>query len=214
MIETEGTILFAVRHGETEWNAVGKQQGHLDSPLTQTGIKQAEALAIGLQGKGIEVLYSSDLGRALQTAHIIADKLSLEVNVDHRLRERHLGSMQGLTKEEFRRQYPDEWAAFDSGDPDYCFPGGESVRQRHVRSVACVEELAPRDPDLTVLVVAHGGVLNSLFYKAIGISLSEPRRFSLFNAAINSFSVCGDSWRLDTWGDTCHLRGMLTLDDN
>ena len=214
MIDPEPTTLFAVRHGETEWNVVGKQQGHLDSPLTQSGITQAHALADGLHGKGIEVVYSSDLGRALQTAQIIAARLDLDVDLDPRLRERHLGSMQGLTKDEFRQQYPDEWAAFDSGDPDYCFPGGESARQRYERSVACVEELAQRNPGRKLLVVAHGGVLNGLFYKAIEIPLSDPRRFSLFNAAINRFSVCGDSWHLDTWGEIAHLRGMPTLDDN
>jgi len=214
MEDTETTSVFVVRHGETEWNLSGEQQGHLDSQLTESGIKQAHALAEGLLRKGTEIIYSSDLGRAVQTAEIIGAKLGLGINVDHRLRERHLGSMQGLTKKEFRRLYPDEWSAFDSGDPDYCFPGGESARQRYERSVACVEELAQRHPGGKLLVVTHGGVLNSLFYYALRIPLTEPRRFSLFNAAINSFSVCGDYWRLDIWGDTSHIRGMTTLDDN
>jgi 2,3-bisphosphoglycerate-dependent phosphoglycerate mutase len=182
--------------------------------LWNFSLKQAHALADGLLGRGIEVLYSSDLGRALQTAEIIGAKLNLSINVDPRLRERHLGSMQGLTKEEFQRRCPEEWAAFDTGDPDYVFPGGESARQRYERSVACVEELAQRHPKDNVLVVTHGGVLNGLFYKAIDIPLFKPRRFSLFNAAINSFSVKNDSWRVDTWGETSHLGGMNTLDDN
>ncbi len=214
MNSTEPTILYAVRHGETEWNLAGRQQGHLDSPLTESGIKQAPALADGLLAKGIDVLYSSDLGRALHTSELIGTKIALPVNTDRRLSERHLGTMQGLTKEAFRQQFPGEWADFHSGDPDYCFPGGESARQRYERSVSCVEDLAQRYPGQTVLVVTHGGVLNGLFYKATRIPLSEPRQFSLFNAAINSFSVCGDSWRLESWGDTCHLRGMPTLDDN
>lgn len=214
MSDTETTILFAVRHGETEWNLVGKQQGHLDSALTETGIKQAHSLASGLSGKDIHVLYSSDLGRAVQTAEIIAAGLGLEVNIEARLRERHLGSMQGLTKNEFRARFPQEFAAFDSGDPDYEFPGGESARQRYEHSIACCVELAARHPGGRVLMVAHGGVLNSLFYHALGIALTEPRRFSLFNAAINNFSVSGDRWRLNTWGDTSHLQGITTLDDN
>jgi probable phosphoglycerate mutase len=208
------TLIFAVRHGETEWNVIGKQQGHMDSPLTERGIQQAHALAEGLAGHGIEVVYSSDLGRALKTAELIGAKLGLSVQSDERLRERHLGSLQGLTKEEFRHRYPDEWARFDSGDPDYCLPGGESARQRYDRTVDYVKDLARLHTGQTVLIVAHGGVLNGLFYRAIGIPLSEPRRFSLFNAAINIFSVCGDSWRLDTWGETSHLKGMETLDDN
>ena len=214
MTDTETRILFAVRHGETEWNLIGKQQGHLDTPLTDSGIKQAHALADGLFGKGIEILYSSDLGRTVQTAEIIGAKLGLRVNVDHRLRERHLGSMQGMTKTEFRDHFPKEFAAFDSGDPEYVLPGGESAQQRFDTCIACCIELAARHPGGRILLVAHGGVLNSLFCYTLCIPLSDPRRFSLFNAAVNSFSVCGDSWRLDTWGDISHLQGMNTLDDN
>jgi len=206
--------MFAVRHGETEWNLVGKQQGHLDSPLTEAGIKQAHWLAAGLQGRGIEVLYSSDLGRAVQTAEIIGAALGLEVNIDQRLCERHLGAMQGMTKREFRAQFPKESARFETGDPDYVLPGGESARQRYERCVDACTDLVARHPGGHVLMVAHGGVLSSLFYRALGIDLTEPRRFSLFNAAINRFSVHGGQWRLDTWGDTSHLKGVTTLDDN
>jgi probable phosphoglycerate mutase len=213
MSSSKTTTLFTVRHGETEWNLVGRQQGHLDSPLTQTGIEQAHALAGSLLGRGIEVIYSSDLGRAAQTAAIIGAKLGLSATIDRRLRERHLGLMQGKTRSEFRDQYPEEFAAFASRDPDYVPPGGESARQRLERSVACCTELAARHPDGRILIVTHGGVLMGLFYHTLGIPLSEPRRFSLFNAAINSFSVCGDSWRLNTWGDISHLRGKTTLDD-
>ena len=88
------------------------------------------------------------------------------------------------------------------------------ARQRYERTVGCVEELARRHRGRTVLVVAHGGVLNGLFYRAVGLPLSEPRRFSLFNAAINRFMIAGGDWRLDTWGDVAHLGAMSTLDDN
>lgn len=214
MSENETTILFVVRHGETEWNLIGKQQGHLNSPLTESGIKQAHALAAGLTDMGIKILYSSDLGRAVQTAEIIGACLGLGVTIDQRLRERHLGSLQGLTMREFHEQFPEEFAAHTSGDPDYILPGGESARQRFERCVACCVELAARHAGQRVLVVTHGGVLMSLFYHALGIPLTDPRRFSLFNAAINRFTICGDSWRLETWGDISHLREMTALDDN
>jgi probable phosphoglycerate mutase len=207
-------LIFAVRHGETEWNLAGRQQGHQDSPLTDRGKQQARALANGLAGRGIEIIYTSDLGRAFKTAEIIGEKLELAVQADPRLRERHLGSLQGLTMEDFQCRYPQEWAPFNSYDPDYCFPGGESARQRYDRTGACVGQIAGRHAGQTVLIVGHGGTLNSLFCRATGIPLSQPRCFSLFNAAINSFSVSGNTWRLDTWGETGHLREMETLDDN
>jgi len=210
----KSTLIYVVRHGETEWNLIGKQQGRMDSPLTNRGTQQAIALAKGLVNRGIEFIYSSDLGRALKTAKLISASLELPIQIDKRLRERHLGSLQGLTKKEFRYQHIEEWEKFNSGDPDYCFPGGESARQRFKRTVTCVEELAKLHTGQTILIVAHGGVLNSLFYKSISIPLSDPRKFSLFNAAINSFSISGDSWCLDTWGEISHLQGLNTLDDN
>ena len=214
MTDPPPTSVFAVRHGETEWNLIGKHQGHLDSPLTERGTQQTRALAAGLVGRGIESVYSSDLGRALRTAEPICAELGLSVQTDERLRERHLGSLQGLTKEKFRHRYPDECRQFGSGDPDYCLPGGESIRQLYERTVGCIEDLAEKHTGKTVLIVSHGGVLNGLFYRAVSLPLSEPRRFSLLNAAISNFSVCGDLWRLETWGETSHLRGLVALDYN
>jgi len=210
---TARTCLYAVRHGETEWNRAGKAQGHFDSPLTESGVLQAKALATALVGRGIEVIYSSDLGRAMQTASAIGQALGLEVHTDTRLRERHLGVMQGRTPDEIRQEFPEVWEGCTSGDPDFCFPGGESARQRYERNVAFAEAIAARHAGKTILVVAHGGVLNSFFTRALCIPLPEPRRFSLFNAAINQFSVRADDWRLESWGDTHHLSDTPPLDD-
>lgn len=196
----DSTILFAVRHGETEWNLAGKFQGHLDSPLTESGIQQAQALADDLAGRGIEALYSSDLGRAMQTAHIIGERLELPVHADECFRERRLGILQGMSKGEFREKYPNEWAAFASGEPDYEVPGGESAKQLYTRCIERGIELAGRHVGQRILIVSHGGVLRSFFYHALCIPLTTPRRFSVFNAAINCFTVSKDRWRLDTWG--------------
>jgi len=208
------TVLYAVRHGETEWNLVEKQQGHLDSPLSATGIKQAQFLADGLAKKSIDVLFSSDLGRALQTAEIIARRLSLEVHKNARLRERHLGILQALTRKEFVERYPIEAVLYDSNNPDYVLPQGESTRQLFNRCIQCAEDIARENAGKNVLIVAHGGVLRSFFHKATNTPLMEPRRFSLFNAAINSFSISDGQWRLDTWGEIAHLQDIQALDDN
>ena len=214
MNNSQSTLVYVVRHGETEWNLAGKQQGHLDSPLTALGIKQAYALGEGLMNRGIEFIISSDLGRASKTSEIIASKLKLSVTTNELLRERHLGSLQGLTKEEWRNKYPNEWTLYKSGDPDYCFPGGESARQRYNRAINCVELLAEQYKRKVILLVTHGGILSGLFYHATGLPLTVPRRFSLFNASISSFSIDRNIWKMLTWGETQHLQGLETLDDN
>jgi probable phosphoglycerate mutase len=213
MNDSKTTTIIVVRHGETEWNRCGRQQGHLDSPLTDLGVRQAKAIAAGLADREIHALYSSDLGRALQTARIIGQRLSLDVVTDSRLCERRLGALQGLTRKEFADRYPEQAAAFSSGNPDYALPGGESARQQYHRVVECVQELATRHPGQGIAIVTHGGVLKSLFHQAINLPLGGLRRFSLFNASINTFSVNDGHWRLDTWGDIYHLKGIDTLDD-
>src|SRR5512145_1031700 len=159
-------VVYAVRHGETEWNAEGRQQGHLDSPLTPIGVRQAELLAESLTKKKIDVLYSSDLGRALQTAEIIANRLSLSIHRDMRLRERNLGILQGLTRDQFETQYPEESLRFNAADPDYSLPGGESLRQLFDRCVACAEDIVAKNASKNILMVSHGGVVRSFYHKA------------------------------------------------
>ncbi len=214
MDDGKRTIVFAVRHGETEWNLIGRSQGHLDSPLTDRGVKQAQALAKRLCGEGIEVIYSSDLGRASQTADIIASELDRPVHIDRRLRERHLGLLQGMTQAEFRERFSEEYTALVSGDPDYAITGGESARQRYERCIGCCTELVARHRGSRMLLVMHGGLLMSLLYYTLRIPMTEPRRFSIFNGAFNSFSITRDRWHLDSWGDISHLREMTTLDDD
>src|ERR1700731_205740 len=94
------TTLLLVRHGETDWNAEGKLQGHPHRPLNEYGRQQAEALAASFSTGSIDALYASDLSRARETAEILGAKLGLGVEVDPDLREKNWGNWEGLTSEE------------------------------------------------------------------------------------------------------------------
>jgi 2,3-bisphosphoglycerate-dependent phosphoglycerate mutase len=192
---------------------MGRQQGHLNSPLTANGIKQAQLLAGGLAKKHIDILYSSDLGRAMQTAEFVANRLSLDIHADARLREGHLGIMQGLTRREFEERYPEEAARFNVRDAEYVLPGGESLSQLFNRHIGCAEEIVRNHPGKSVLIVGHGGVLRSFFHKATHAPLGGPRRFSLYNASINAFLISDGEWNLATWGEIAHLKDLKALDD-
>jgi probable phosphoglycerate mutase len=211
------TTIIAVRHGETEWNKIAKQQWHLDSCLTELGIRQAQAMANGLKKLAIDHFYSSDLGRALQTASIISETINKKYVPDSRLRERNLGILQGLTKIEFSEKYPEDSKKFYGNNPDYRIPGGESEHDRYMRCVSCIEELSKKYSGKKILIVAHGGVLASFLHKALEIPFTSKRNFSLFNASINVFSISENSeWKLETWGDVSQLLsdGLVFLDDN
>jgi 2,3-bisphosphoglycerate-dependent phosphoglycerate mutase len=199
------THLILVRHGQTEWNIKGIRQGHLDSKLTDGGIAQAKALGARLVREKFTALYSSDLGRAVQTAKAIADLTGHEIVTDARLRERHLGIFQGLNAEEITQKYPEERRHFRTMGPDYVIPGGESMRQQVARNVAFLSELAERHQGEQIVVVTHGGVVSGFFRHTLEIPLEAPRRFEFVNAGLNVFAREGDTWMLLTWGDVSHL---------
>lgn len=210
----EKAEIIVVRHGETIWNLDGRRQGHLDSPLTAIGVAQAQAIARRLSSQSLSLLYSSDLGRAYETAKIIENSTGAKIIVDERLRERHLGIFQGLKTEEVQRAYPDEYRLHKTLGPDYAIPGGESMRQQVERNLACLEEIALRHLGETIVVVTHGGVLSGLFRHVLSIPLEAPRRFEFYNGSINTFTYEHGSWMLCTWGDLSHLDSSLAGDDS
>lgn len=199
------THLIVVRHGETEWNIAGIRQGHLDSRLTARGMAQAKALAQRLARERFTALYSSDLGRAVQTAMSVADLTGHEVVTDARLRERHLGIFQGLNADEILRRFPEERRMLRTLGPDYVIPGGESMRQQVDRNVAYLTELAHKHSGETIVVVTHGGVVSGFFRHTLEIPLDAPRRFEFVNAGLNVFAHEDAIWLLLTWGDVSHL---------
>ena len=159
------TRILLARHGETEWNRLGRWQGHADPPLNDTGRQQAETLAAQLDDDGISSVYSSDLRRASETAGIVAERLGLPVTEDPALREIDVGSWSGLTREEVRERYPEGFARWLAGDIGH---DGETREQLEDRVVGAVERIAQAHPDEHVLVVTHGGAIRALRRHAAG----------------------------------------------
>ena len=209
------TQIIIVRHGQTEWNIKKIRQGHLDSPLTAKGRVQARALGERLAREKFTAIYSSDLGRAVNTAAEVAKVTGHEIVTDTRLRERHLGIFQGLNGEEIETKFPEERRLFRTSGPDYVIPGGESMRQMVARNVAYLSELAEKHDGESVLVVTHGGVVSGFFRHTLEIPLEAPRRFEFVNAGINVFARDNGHWMLLTWGDVSHLSpGAATEGDD
>ena len=159
------TRILLARHGETEWNRLGRWQGHADPPLNETGRRQAEALAAQLEGDGIVAVYSSDLRRAGETARIVADRLGLEVTERRALREIDVGSWSGLTRDEVRERFPDGFARWLAGEIGH---DGETREALTRRVVAAVEAIAHDHPGESVLVVTHGGSIRAVRRHAAG----------------------------------------------
>jgi probable phosphoglycerate mutase len=206
--------LIIIRHGETLWNVKGKKQGQLDSPLTSLGIKQAKALAQRLTQESFTSLYTSDLGRASETARYIAARTNHEVFLERGLRERNFGIFQGLTDEQIKNEYPAEYSSHLADKVDYVIPDGESLRQFYARGTVCLESLTARHAGQTITIVTHGGVIDGWFRFIFNLPLETPRKAKLWNASINCIvheNAVG--WTLHTWGDVNHVKSLRHLDD-
>jgi len=156
--------IIMIRHGQTEWNALHRYQGHTDIKLNQVGRMQARQVAQYLsQTEQIEAIYCSDLARSMETAQIIAREIKLPVMADRRLREIHFGKWEGLTFSEVYDQFKPEFDTWFNNTSDFRAPGGESFQDLLNRSLQAVQEIAGKHTG-TVAVATHGGVIMALLY--------------------------------------------------
>ena len=159
------TTLIFVRHGETDWNAQHRWQGHSDTRLNDVGREQARRLAEELET--VDAVYSSDLARARETAEILAARLRLEVRLDPRLRERGFGAWEGMTMNEIESSFPEEQARWRAGNA--AGVGEESFEAFATRVGSFIEEVSRRHDGEAVLVVAHGGTIRVAHAVATGL---------------------------------------------
>ncbi|MCC7549603.1 MAG: histidine phosphatase family protein [Burkholderiales bacterium] len=207
------TRFIVVRHGETAWNAQGRIQGHLDSPLNEEGLAQAILVGERLARERIDAVYCSDLGRVLQTVQPLLDRLGMEPVRDAALRERHLGVFQGLTGAECQARHPQDYARFHAREVDHAVPGGESIRQVYARVARFFDATARAHPDRTLAVFTHGGILDALYRHVTSTPLEKPRDFPVYNASLNWMRSERGHWLLEQWGDISHLTRDAALDD-
>lgn len=212
------TTILLIRHGETAWNAERRLQGHLDIALNAEGERQAVALGRALAAEPIDLIVSSDLQRARQTAEAIAAARvdAGAVQRDPQLRERCYGGFEGLLYSEIAARFPLEFAAWQARDVDAVLPPGknrgESFRHFYDRAMTAIMGHAARHPGRTLALVAHGGVLECAYRAALGLPLETPRDFKVHNASVNRFVAEEGKLRLVSWGEVEHLRQGV-LDD-
>jgi broad specificity phosphatase PhoE len=196
-------LLYCIRHGETTYNAEGRIQGQLDTPLSELGKKQALAVAKALAGQPIELVISSPLSRAYTTAQPLAAALGVDIRTDDRLKEINAGIFQNLVPAEMAERFPEETAKWKSHDPDYVIPNGESRRMLMQRGAAVLDELL-RSPLKVAAVVAHGGLLTAAFKGLLGVP-ADRSPFMLYNGSINVLEFT-EQVRLMAVNQIDHLR--------
>jgi broad specificity phosphatase PhoE len=204
--------LLVVRHGQSVANAEGRIQGQFDSPLTDRGRAQAQALAQRLEHEGWSLagLYASDLQRAAETARIIAQQFDVPLTLDPRLREYDFGLLTNLSWNEFKDRYPDIWRELDQDDGWMSIPGAEDVDVFRARLAAMLVGIMDcHGAAETVAVVAHGGSLGMLLEHILEMETHRPAPFAFANASLSLVEYGPRGPRLSLLNDTCHLDGDL-----
>jgi probable phosphoglycerate mutase len=199
------TRIIAIRHGQTAWNAETRMQGQLDTALDERGRWQAQQLAQALAHEAIDVIVSSDLSRAMDTAAPLARARSMPVQRERGLRERSFGTFQGFTYADIARHWPEDTARWRAREAEFAPPSGESLMAFYDRCVSAAQRLVAQHAGRSVVWVTHGGVLDCLYRAATRVALDAPRTWTLDNASVNRLLHGDQGLMLVGWGDVRHL---------
>ena len=187
------TILLA-RHGESDWNRSKRWQGFADRPLTERGRQQAFELAGRLADTELDAIYSSDLGRARETAEIVARTKGLTVATTPDLREVDVGSWSGLTRAEAEKRFPESYRRWLRGGEGW--DDGETYEELKVRVVKAIGRIARENDGGRVLIVAHGGSIRAVHAAALGVDVHTYRRIQRVEPNATLSAVCVEDGRL------------------
>lgn len=199
-------VIF-IRSGETDWNSNSRWQGFVAVPLNEHGKKQATALAKFIRHIGISAIYASDLKRALDTVAPIAAEVGFEPIIDARLRERSVGVWQGLTIDEIRAWYPEEYAALQEERDHYRIPGGESRFDVRERMVDIFHHIVEQAHGESVAIVSHTTAILTLLNELI--PSYDQSATPLDNTSVTTLLHHENgTWELVAADDTLHLEGL------
>jgi probable phosphoglycerate mutase len=177
-------MILLARHGETDDNIEPiRIQGWIDTPLNETGRAQAHELAERVVDEGIEVIYSSQLSRAKETADIVGARLGLEPIVDPRFAEGNRGDLEGRLWQDVAKEDPDVYAAWRRAGEEFRFPGGESLQEQMDRVIAGLVDVTQRGI-LPALVVCHGGSIRVALCHTHQLGLEVFHDWDVPNAAL------------------------------
>jgi alpha-ribazole phosphatase/probable phosphoglycerate mutase len=182
------TKLYLIRHGETEDRELNRYKGHIDVPLSENGIRQMEQLSkyiVQNCSNSLNAIYTSDLSRALKSAEIIAKPHSIKPVVVKDLRERNFGLWEGMSFDEIRQRYPDEFKAWRENPLKFAPMQGESTIEVKERALKAFYEIIERHKGENLAIVAHGGINRIILCHLLGIPLENIFRIEQDFGALN-----------------------------
>lgn len=210
------TRLYLVRHGQSAGNAEGRFGGHSPTPLSELGRKQAAVTADLLARERIDAIYSSDLLRAVETAKPLADLLGMPIIETPIFRERHVGVLEGLTFDESKEMYPDDYYALIHRRINHTITEGESYRDLLDRVSKGLQEIFRKHMGRKVVIYSHTGAICYMTLHLMGAIHRHTKQTPWLvtsNCGINRFEVRGPrNIRVLAVNDTKHLDVMTGND--
>ncbi len=206
------TELLLVRHGESEWNRLGRYAGQRDVPLSDRGKQQAQRLAERLASEPLAAIYTSPLQRARDTASAIAERQCVPITLEHRLAEIHHGLWEGLTAAQVGTQFPVEYALWRTQPHRAVMPQGESLVDVAQRAGQALTEVLRRYPSGKIVLCSHDAVLRVVLLAALGLTLEHFWKWHFANASLTVLTADENggalACRLAGLNATAHLEGV------
>ena len=205
------TTIMLIRHGETEWNILGKFQGSTDIPLSNEGIRQAFMLKERLKSD-FDYIFSSPLKRAYETAKILCDESGKQVSIAEEIREINFGEWEGLTVKGIAEKYPDIFNEWRNDKREGKFCGGDmSTLNASIRAKNCIMEIANKHKGKKIVIVAHGGIIKAGLIGIFEWDMSMDHKIALGNTCVNTITFNDDMKpALLGLNDTNHLDCEVT----
>lgn len=206
------TTLILIRHGETEWNALGKFQGCQDISLSKEGIIQAQYL-LNRFGSNFDYIYTSPLKRAIQTAEIISENKKIKPIIELELREIDFGDWEGLTLKEIQNNYPEKFNQWKNDEVNAPICGGElSMKQASIRAKNALLRIAKKHKGNNIIIVAHGGIIKAGLIGLFNWDMTMYHKIILGNTAVCKISFDADlNPTIINLNDTSHLPNSYNL---
>lgn len=201
--------LYLVRHGETDWNRQNRCQGCIDIELNEDGIRQAKAVAQRLSAEKLDIIYSSWLKRAYDTAAYINQKFSLDIIKESALNEIDFGEWEGLTFEEMRVRPDYDFSRWKTEPHKATFPGEGRLQAVQDRAMDFVNKTIKDNPGKNILMVSHGGILKTITLKLLDIGLEAYNKFYIANTSVSIITLEQERNYINVLNETCHLREIL-----
>jgi len=199
------TEIFLIRHGETIWNTKKLIQGQLDSPLTDSGIHQSNLLSQRMKKINPDIIYTSDLKRAVDTANIINQHIEKDIVEISGIRERHWGVFQGANWPKIKKFFPTQYKYYRNDSKNYMIPNGESYNQVTKRTMDSIVDIIENHKNQKIVIVTHGGIISPLIRALLCIPYETHRKFMISNTSITKLVYNDFGFSIAYLGDIAHL---------